>query len=113
MQKLRPKLNRELIKFGWFLMDPGYEFESNTMLLTQSSNSEYEKLCRLDVLGFEDTPEHDQSVILDELKEQLTQSPEGWYETTLPWRPGALQPSVVGLLFRFNRLGGLGTGHAI
>ena len=73
----------ELTKFGWFLMGPGYEFDSNVMLLTQTSQVEYEKLCRLDVLGLEDTPQHDQSVVFSEFKEQLTGSPEGWYETTL------------------------------
>ncbi len=77
----------ELTKFGWFLMGPGYEFESNVVLLTQTSHNEYEELCRLDVLGLEDTPQHDQSVVFDEFKEQLTRSPEGWYETALPWKP--------------------------
>ena len=68
-------------------MGPGYEYESQVMLLTQTSNAEYEELCRLDVLGLEDTPEHDQSVVFSEFKEQLTRSPEGWYETMLPWKP--------------------------
>ena len=77
----------ELTKFGWFLMGPGYEFDSNVMLLTQTSQVEYEELCRLDVLGLEDTPRHDQSMVFSEFKEQLTRSPEGWYETTLPWKP--------------------------
>ena len=77
----------ELTKFGWFLMGPGYEFDSNVMLLTQTSQVEYEELCRLDVLGLEDTPQHDQSMVFSEFKEQLTRSPEGWYETTLPWKP--------------------------
>ena len=77
----------ELTKFGWFLMGPGYEFESNVMLMTQTSHAEYEELCRLDVLGLEDTPQHDQSVVFNEFKEQLTRSPEGWYETALPWKP--------------------------
>jgi hypothetical protein len=77
----------ELTKFGWFLMGPGYEFESQVMLLTQTSHVEYEELCRLDVLGLEDTSQHDQSVVFDEFKEQLTRSLEGWYETALPWKP--------------------------
>ena len=77
----------ELTKFGWFLMGPGYEFESNVMLMTQTSHAEYEELCRLDVLGLEDTPQHDQSMVFNEFKEQLTRSPEGWYETALPWKP--------------------------
>ena len=76
----------ELTKFGWFLMSPGTEFDKNTMLLTQTSQSNYEELWRLDVLGLRDMPEHDQSMVFDEFKERLTRSPEGWYETTLPWK---------------------------
>ena len=46
------------------------------MLWTQTSHTKYKELCRLDVL-----------VVFDEFKEQLTQSPKGWYETALPWKP--------------------------
>ena len=56
------------------------------MLLTQTSQKDYEDLCRLDVLGLADTAEHDQSMVYNEFKEQLTRSPSGWYETGLPWR---------------------------
>ena len=76
----------ELTQLGWFLMSPGKEFDRKKMLLTQTNQLDYEQLCRLDVLGLEDTPEHDQRVVYDEFKEQLTRSPEGWYETGLPWR---------------------------
>ena len=67
-------------------MSPGSEFDHNMMLLTQTSQSDYEDLCRLDILGLADTPEHDQSMVHAEFKEQLQRSPEGWYETRLPWR---------------------------
>ena len=76
-----------LTKFEWFLMSPGTDFDKNIMLFTQTSQSNYEELCRLDVLGLRDMPDHDQSMVFDEFKERLTRSPEGWYETTLPWRP--------------------------
>ena len=76
----------EKTKLGWFIMSPGSEFDHNTMLLTQTSQSDYEEFCRLDVLGLADTPEHDQSMVHAEFKEQLQCSPEGWYETGLPWR---------------------------
>ena len=76
----------ELTKFGWFLMSSGKEFDKNTMLLTQTSQSDYENLCRLDLLGLRDVTDHDQSIVFDEFKERLTRSPEGWYETTLPWK---------------------------
>ena len=67
-------------------MSPGTELDEKTMMLTQTSQSDYEALCRLDVLGLEDRNEHDQSTVYDEFKEQLTRSPEGWYETGLPWK---------------------------
>ena len=76
----------EKTKRGWFIMSPGSEFDHNTMLLTQTSQSDYEDLCRLDILGLADTPEHDQSIVHAEFKEQLQRSLEGWYETGLPWR---------------------------
>ena len=76
----------EKTKLGWFAMSPGMELNQNTMLLTQTSQKDYEDLCRLDVLGLADTSEHDQSMVYSEFKEQLTRSPSGWYETGLPWR---------------------------
>ena len=66
--------------------EPVAKFDHNTMLLMQTSQSDYEELCRVDVLGLADTPEQDQSMGHAEFKEQLQRSPEGWYETGLPWR---------------------------
>ena len=77
----------ELTKFGWFIMSPGQEFDKNVMLLTQTAQSNYEELCKLDVLGLCDTADQDQTVVFEEFKERFTRSPEGWYETTLPWKP--------------------------
>ena len=51
-----------------------------------NSNSDFERLCSLDVLGLTDTPAGDQFDVYDEFKEQLTRSPEGWYELSLPWK---------------------------
>ena len=76
----------EYTKLGWFVMSTGTELDEKTMMLTQTSQSDYEALCRLDVLGLEDRNEHDQSTVYDECKEQLTRSPEGLYETGLPWK---------------------------
>ena len=56
------------------------------MLLTQTSRVDYEDLCKLDVLGLTDSPSGDQSVVYDEIKEQLRRSEEGWYETGLLWK---------------------------
>ncbi len=76
----------ELTKMGWFVMSPGAEFDSNTMLLTQTSQNYYENLCCMDVLGLADVSKNDQSMVHAEFKEQLVRADEGWYETGLPWR---------------------------
>ena len=55
------------------------------MFLTQAAAADYEQLCKLDVLGLRDTPSGDQTDVYEEFKEQLTRSPEGWYETGLVW----------------------------
>ena len=56
------------------------------MLLTQTSQTEYEELCKLDVSGLRDPRDQSQTVVFEEFNERLTCSPEGWYETTLPWK---------------------------
>ena len=64
-------------------MLPGQEFDPNRMMLTQTSQTDYEELCHLDVLGLADSSEHDQLAVY--FKEQLVRNKEGWYETGLPW----------------------------
>ena len=56
------------------------------MLLTQTSQQDYEELCRLDVLGLVDTPQHDQGEVYKKFQEHLLRSDEGWYEAALPWK---------------------------
>ena len=53
----------ELTKFGWFIMSPGQEFDKSVMLPTQTTQSYYEELCKLDVLGLRDSADQDQTVI--------------------------------------------------
>ena len=67
-------------------MSSGAEVDIENLFLTQTSVADYEELCRLDVLGLEDTPIGDQRVVHQEFLEQLKRSPEGWYETALPWK---------------------------
>ena len=67
-------------------MSPGQEFDVRSVMLTKAYQYDYEQLCRTDVLGLADAPEQSQTVVHAEFKEQLTQSPEGWYETGLPWK---------------------------
>lgn len=76
----------EMTRFGWTIMFLRKEPDLTKILLTQTSQVDYEKLCQLDVLGLQDPPLGDQEQVHLEFKEQLTRSPEGWYETGLPWR---------------------------
>ena len=76
----------EKTKLGWTILSPGDEFNKTKMLLTQTSQLDFDKLCRLDVLGLEDSAENDQLPVYEEFQEQLERSPEGWYEARLPWK---------------------------
>ena len=40
----------EKTRFGWTIMTTGAEVNTQTMLFTQTTSSDYEELCRLDVL---------------------------------------------------------------
>lgn len=59
----------EKTKLGWTIMSAGTEIDHTNMLLTQTSHVDYEELYRLDVLGLEDTPEHDQCAVYAEFRE--------------------------------------------
>ncbi|KAK3751387.1 hypothetical protein QZH41_002580 [Actinostola sp. cb2023] len=76
----------EQTRFGWTIMTTGAEAELQNLFLTQTAVGDYEELCRLDVLGIQDVHSGDQGVVHDEFVEQLQRSPEGWYETGLPWK---------------------------
>ena len=107
-----PKIGRqgepiaEKTKFGWTIMSPGKEVNLNEMFMTQTSSADYEKLCRLDVLGLEDSPTGEQDEVYKEFQEQLQRSSERWYETTLPWKGNhpPLPNNKSGSLRRFNSL---------
>lgn len=58
----------EATKFGRTIMSPGREFDKSKMLLTQRSHIDYEDLCRLDVLGLQVNPEHDQQTVHAEFR---------------------------------------------
>lgn len=96
----------EFTKLGWFIMSPGQEFDRKVMLLTQTSQSDYEDLCRLDVLGLKDTADYDQNVVYDEFKEQLRRDADGWYEAALPWKEShpPLPSNELGSLRRLKSL---------
>ena len=61
----------EKTKLGWFVLLPGQEFNQNRMMLTQTSQTDYEELCHLDVLGLADSSEHDQLAVYSEFKGPL------------------------------------------
>ena len=76
----------EYTRFGWTIMSPGTETDLDSMFLAQTASNDYEELYRMDVLGLEDAPSGDQSVVYAEFREQLRRSPDGWYEARLPWK---------------------------
>ena len=78
----------EQTRFGWTITSSGAEVDAQNMFLTQTSIGDYEELCRMDVLGLRDKPIRDQGVVHQEFLEHLKCSPEGWYETALPWKGG-------------------------
>ena len=85
----------EFTRFGWTIMSPGKEVDLTNMFLTQTAAADYEALCKLDILGLKDSAIGDQETVYDEFKEQLTRSPEGWYETSLPWKGNPPPPPLA------------------
>ena len=69
---------RKKTQFSWTIIARGKEIDYTALLLTQTSQSDYEGLCQLDVLGLADSPEHDQHEVYAKFKEQLVRSKEGW-----------------------------------
>ena len=95
----------ELTRFGWTLMSPGTEDDLTKTLFTKSSVEDYRKLCDMDVLGLGNQLDGEGAVYHD-FKDQLTQSPEGWYETGLLWKPNTdgLPNNKAGSLARLGKL---------
>ena len=96
----------EKTKFGWTIIAKGTEIDYTALLIAQSNQTDYEQLCRLDVLGLEDRPEHDQASVYAEFREQLVRNEQGWYETGLPWKGShpILPNNEKGSLRRLNNL---------
>ena len=93
-------------KLGLTIMSPGKEVDLSTMFFTQTSSADYERLCRLEVLGLADSSVGDQNQVYAEIKEQLYRDPAGWYETGLPWRGNypPLENNEAGSFRRLNTL---------
>ena len=91
----------EFTRFGWTIMSPGGETNINSSFLAQTSSTDYEILCRLEVLGLEDTPTGDQNVVHTEFLEQLQRSPEGW--RSLPENKGGSIKRLATLVQRLKK----------
>ena len=50
-------------KLGLFILSPGEKIDMMHKLLTQTSQVDYEELCKINVLGLADTPQHDQGQV--------------------------------------------------
>ena len=87
-------------------MSPEVEIDKQTRLLTQTSQTDFERLCRLNVLGLKDTSESDQGVVYEDFKENFARNPAGWYETNLSWNPDHpdLSTNETGSRRRLNNL---------
>ncbi|CAB4016409.1 Hypothetical predicted protein [Paramuricea clavata] len=53
----------------------GVQPNLDNIFLAQTAQSDYEELCRMDVLGIQDTPSGDQKVVHEEFLEQLRRDP--------------------------------------
>lgn len=93
--------------------DVGWKRSTHTWVaffLTRPSSTDYEQLCGLDVLGFQDRQDGDQQSVCDDFKEQLRRIDEGLYETGLLGKhghdllPNNKQGSLGGLESLLDRL---------
>ena len=97
----------ELTTFGWTIMSSGEENNLTSLYLTQSSAADYEQLCKLDVLGLQDTENEIDDLVYHRFKNQLRRDKVGCYETGLLWKqeqkyqPGS---NKVGSMARLNNL---------
>ena len=96
----------EKTKFGWTIIAKGNEIDYTALLLAQTSQRDYEQFCPLDVLEIADHPEHDQTDVYTEFREQLVKNNQGWYNTGLPCKGNhpTLPSNKNGSLRRLNTL---------
>ena len=96
----------EYTRFGWTIIMPGAEVNLSNLSLIRTTSEDYDRLCRMDVLGIEDSPPSDQQTVYEDFKDQLARSEEGWYETSLLWKVGhpLLPTNEKGSLGRLSTL---------
>ena len=75
-------------------------------MFSKTSIHDYENLHSLDVLGVKEEHVRRDEVVYDWLRKQLSQSPDGWYETNLFWKEKhpPLDTNKSGSLGRLNSL---------
>ena len=88
------------------MISPGQESGLTNMMFSKTSVHDYENLCSLDVLGVKEEHVRRDEVVYDEFKKQLSQCPEGWFETNLFWKEKhpPLETNKFGSLGRPNSL---------
>ena len=64
------ELIAEKTHLGWTITTPGKDREVTSMMLTRNSMYDHDQLCRLDVLGIEDSHSGDQMYIYQEFQTQ-------------------------------------------
>ena len=67
-------------------MSSGEENDLTSLYLTQSSTAAYEQLCKLDVLGLQDTENKIGDLVYHRFKNQLKRNKDGCYENGLLWK---------------------------
>ena len=65
------------------MMSLSRESDVVSVLYTQTSVSDYEKLSSTDILGLEESHYNHDEFVFEKFKKQLSRSKEGWYETGL------------------------------
>ena len=97
----------ELTTFRWTIMSSGEENNLTSVYLTQSSAADYHQLCKLDLLGLQDTENELDDLVYHRFKNQLRRDKDGCYETGLLWKQEQkYQPgnNKVGSMARLNNL---------
>ena len=64
----------ELTKFGWTIISPGSEIDTEHLFFADSSRVDYDKLCSLDILGLSEREVENLWRVFGEFAEQLEQS---------------------------------------
>ena len=75
----------------WTITSPVKVRDVTSVMLTRNSMCDHDQLCRLDVLGIEDSPTGDQMYVYQEFQDQLKCKADGSYETFLFWKSANLR----------------------